>query len=158
LLPLPDILSVNKTSLKFDLQNFKHRLSIECWEIASLHRFMQRKTDMSMKTDDAREASLPSSGSEAVATARQVGLRHVSDDMPGISRKRLKNGFRYLDADGKPVRDEAELARIKSLAIPPTWTDVWICPWDNGHIQAVGRDARKRKQYRYHPRWRSVRD
>jgi DNA topoisomerase-1 len=119
---------------------------------------MRRKTDMSMKTDAAREASLPLSGSEAVATARQVGLRHVNDDMPGISRKRLKNGFRYLDADGKPVRDKAELARIKSLAIPPAWTDVRICPWDNGHIQAVGRDARKRKQYRYHPRWRSVRD
>lgn len=113
---------------------------------------------MPIRANHAREASLLSSGSEAVTTAKLAGLRHVSDDMPGITRKPLKNGFRYLDADGKPVRDEAVLARIKSLAIPPAWTDVWICPWDNGHIQATGRDARKRKQYRYHPRWRSVRD
>lgn len=90
--------------------------------------------------------------------ARQVGLRYVRDDVPGITRKPLKNGFRYISADGKPVRDEGMLARIKSLAIPPAWTDVWICPFENGHIQATGRDAKKRKQYRYHMRWRSVRD
>jgi DNA topoisomerase-1 len=91
-------------------------------------------------------------------TAKLVGLRYVSDDMPGITRKPVKNGFRYFDPDGRPVSDEATLARIKSLAVPPAWTDVWICPRENGHIQATGRDARKRKQYRYHPRWRSVRD
>lgn len=83
---------------------------------------------MPIRANHAREASLPSSGSEVVATAKLAGLRHVSDDMPGISRKRLKNGFRYVNADGRPVRDEAVLARIKSLAIPPAWTDVWICP------------------------------
>lgn len=102
----------------------------------------------------------PASGSaqEAPAAARQAGLRHVSDDMPGIARKPAKNGFRYLDCDGKPVKDQATLARIKALAIPPAWTEVWISPWNNGHIQATGRDAKGRKQYRYHPRWRAVRD
>ncbi|MDB5764548.1 MAG: topoisomerase, partial [Herminiimonas sp.] len=102
-------------------------------------------------------SSLPS-GSDAPASARLVGLRYVTDDAPGIVRKALKSGFRYTDADGKPLRDETALARIKSLAIPPAWTDVWICLWENGHIQATGRDAKKRKQYRYHPRWRAVRD
>jgi DNA topoisomerase-1 len=103
-------------------------------------------------------ASLKSPDAEAVASAKIVGLRYVSDDMSGIARKPLKHGFRYVDAAGKPVRDEATLARIKSLAIPPAWTEVWICPWENGHLQATGRDAKQRKQYRYHPRWRSVRD
>ena len=92
------------------------------------------------------------------AVARQVGLRYVSDDAPGIARIANGSGFRYVDADGKALRDEAALARIRSLAIPPAWTDVWISPWENGHIQATGRDARGRKQYRYHPQWRSVRD
>ncbi|OWW19853.1 DNA topoisomerase IB [Noviherbaspirillum denitrificans] len=95
---------------------------------------------------------------DAVITARQAGLRYVGDDAPGLTRVPDKEGFQYLDTDGKRVRDEATLARIKSLAIPPAWTDVWICPLENGHIQATGRDAKRRKQYRYHPRWRSVRD
>jgi DNA topoisomerase-1 len=100
----------------------------------------------------------PPSGNDGALTARLAGLRYVSDDAPGITRKPAKDGFQYADPDGKPLREEAALARIKSLAIPPAWTDVWICPQENGHIQATGRDARKRKQYRYHPRWRSVRD
>lgn len=95
---------------------------------------------------------------DALASARSVGLRYVRDDVPGITREALKSGFRYIDSDGKPVRDEAALARIKALAIPPAWIDVWICPLANGHIQATGRDAKKRKQYRYHPRWHAVRD
>lgn len=78
--------------------------------------------------------------------------------MRGLSRKRAARGFRYVDAEGLPVRDHETLARIRSLAIPPAWTEVWICPLDNGHIQATARDARGRKQYRYHPRWRSHRD
>lgn len=98
------------------------------------------------------------SGADAVASAKIVGLRHVSDEQPGIVRISARDGFRYLDLDGEPVDDEATLARIKSLAIPPAWSDVWICRWENGHLQATGRDARKRKQYRYHPRWRTVRD
>jgi DNA topoisomerase-1 len=82
----------------------------------------------------------------------------VSGDQPGISRKRGSKGFRYVDAGGKPVRDPDTLARIRALAIPPAWEQVWICPHANGHLQATGRDARGRKQYRYHSRWRSVRD
>jgi DNA topoisomerase-1 len=108
----------------------------------------------------ARPAPLPGAetAADAVASARAAGLRHVHDDRPGLRRLAAKNGFRYVDADGKPVRDAATLARIRSLAIPPAWRDVWICPLANGHLQATGRDARGRKQYRYHPRWREVRD
>jgi DNA topoisomerase-1 len=91
-------------------------------------------------------------------SARAAGLRYVSDAMPGIRRLRAGKGFRYVTPDGKPVRDEAELGRIRALVIPPAWTDVWICPLPNGHVQATGRDARGRKQHRYHPRWREVRD
>src|SRR3954451_9004669 len=82
--------------------------------------------------------------------ARAAGLRYVSDRKPGISRHRSGVSFSYRDADGKIVRDKETLRRIKSLAVPPAWTDVWICPFENGHIQAVGRDDRRRKQYRYH--------
>ncbi len=95
---------------------------------------------------------------DAPAAARAAGLRYVTDTRPGLSRERAGDGFRYLDADGARVDDEATLARIKSLAIPPAWQDVWICAQASGHLQATGRDARGRKQYRYHPRWRSVRD
>ncbi len=91
-------------------------------------------------------------------SSRQAGLRYVTDAKPGISRKRRGKSFRYFDADGKQIRDEATLNRIRSLVIPPAWADVWICPSANGHLQATGRDARKRKQSRYHPRWRTVRD
>lgn len=95
---------------------------------------------------------------DPVESSRQAHLRYVSDARPGITRKKRGKSFQYFDADGKRVRDEDTLARIKSLAIPPAWTEVWICPTANGHLQATGRDARKRKQYRYHPRWRQVRD
>ncbi len=92
------------------------------------------------------------------AAARSAGLRYVRDDRPGIRRIRCGKAFRYLDPTGQPVRDEVTRARIRSLAIPPAYTAVWICPLANGHLQATGRDARGRKQYRYHPRWRCVRD
>ncbi|HEX8603043.1 MAG TPA: DNA topoisomerase IB [Pseudoduganella sp.] len=95
---------------------------------------------------------------DPLLAARAAGLRYVSDGKPGLSRVAAKEGFRYLDASGDPVDDEATLARIRALAIPPAWTDVWICAQANGHLQATGRDARGRKQYRYHARWRSVRD
>ncbi|WP_137174412.1 DNA topoisomerase IB [Massilia sp. HP4] len=95
---------------------------------------------------------------EPPAAARAAGLRHVHDDRPGIRRETVKDGFRYLDARGEPVADENTLARIKGLVIPPAWTEVWICPQANGHLQATGRDARGRKQYRYHPKWREARD
>jgi DNA topoisomerase-1 len=85
-------------------------------------------------------------------------LRYVSDERPGYTRKAKGDDFEYFDTEGKAIRDEQRLLRIKRLAIPPAWTDVWICPLPNGHIQATGRDVRKRKQYRYHDRWREARD
>jgi DNA topoisomerase-1 len=95
---------------------------------------------------------------DPVASARAAGLRYVSDQAPGIRRKRVGKGFTYADSDGRSVRDAQTIRRIKALAIPPAWSDVWICPDPRGHLQATGRDARGRKQYRYHPRWREVRD
>src|SRR3954471_19561594 len=90
--------------------------------------------------------------------ARAAGLRYVSDTAPGIARQRRGKAFHYRHADGAPVRDPRTLGRIRALAIPPAWRDVWICSADDGHLQATGRDARQRKQYRYHRRWREVRD
>jgi DNA topoisomerase I len=90
--------------------------------------------------------------------ARAAGLRYVSDATPGLRRTRSGKRFAYRDQSGKAIRDENVLSRIRSLAIPPAYEDVWICPAPNGHIQATGRDARGRKQYRYHARWREVRD
>jgi len=95
---------------------------------------------------------------EALLAARAAGLHYVNTDDPGISRHRHGKGFTYRDADGRTIRDRQTLARIRSMAVPPAWTDVWICPSSRGHIQATGRDARGRKQYRYHADWRNVRD
>ena len=101
----------------------------------------------------------PLSKSEAaIASARDGALRYVSDDEPGLRRHKTRSGFRYVDAAGHTVSDEATLQRVRSLAIPPAYVDVWICTRANGHLQATGRDARGRKQYRYHPRWAEVRD
>ena len=86
------------------------------------------------------------------------GLRHADDTRPGYSRKLLKDGFAYFDAAGERIDDADEIARINALAIPPAYAEVWICPDPRGHLQATGRDARGRKQYRYHPRWRETRD
>jgi len=90
--------------------------------------------------------------------ARTAGLRYVTDALPGIRRQSRGDSFQFVNANGRTLRDPNTLARIKSLAIPPAWTDVWICPIGDGHLQATGRDARGRKQHRYHPRWREVRD
>ena len=90
--------------------------------------------------------------------AQYVGLTYVSDEKPGIRRRRKGNGFWYENAQGSRVTDEPTLRRIKALAVPPAWTDVWICPKPSGHVQATGRDARGRKQYRYHARFREVRE
>jgi DNA topoisomerase-1 len=95
---------------------------------------------------------------DPVASASAAGLHYVTDAAPGIHRRRAGKGWTYTAPDGSRVRDAATLGRIKSLAIPPAWTDVWICPDRRGHLQATGRDARRRKQYRYHPDWRAVRD
>ena len=101
---------------------------------------------------------IPVPSPENVYAARVARLRYVNDRQPGITRKRVGGDFVYRNPEGKVIKDAAELARIKKLAVPPAWTDVWICPLENGHLQATGRDARRRKQYRYHPRWRHTRD
>ncbi len=92
------------------------------------------------------------------ASAKLASCRYVDDSGPGIRRVRSGKGFRYVSPSGSTVRDRATLRRIRSLVIPPAWTDVWICPDPAGHIQATGRDARRRKQYRYHPRFREIRE
>ena len=110
-----------------------------------------------MKSEDLPGAS-PLPNMDAPAAAKSAGLRYVNDTRPGIRREGGPGAFRYVDAAGASVADEATLARIKSLVIPPAWSEVWICAQANGHLQATGRDARGRKQYRYHPRWRHLRD
>jgi DNA topoisomerase-1 len=91
-------------------------------------------------------------------SARAARLRYVTDQTPGIRRRKSGKGFVYLTPDGKIIRDTDEIRRFRSLAIPPAWRDVWICPLAHGHLQATGRDAKGRKQHRYHPRWRDARD
>jgi DNA topoisomerase-1 len=93
-----------------------------------------------------------------VDSAKAAGLRYTTDATPGIRRRKVGTGFTYITPAGRVLREPAELHRIRSLVIPPAWRDVWICPDARGHLQATGRDARGRKQYRYHPRWRVVRD
>lgn len=111
-----------------------------------------------MERNAIKEKSVNGAESSAPEDARAAGLRYVDDRSPGVTRTAVRQGFRYANSDGAPIDDEVELARIRSLAIPPAWTDVWICRWRNGHLQATGRDAKGRKQYRYHPQWRNVRD
>lgn len=95
---------------------------------------------------------------EVIECVQEAGLRYVSDETPGITRRRTGHGVVFVGLGGRPIRDAGELARIRRLAIPPAWTQVWICPQANGHIQATGRDQRGRKQYRYHEDWRATRD
>jgi DNA topoisomerase-1 len=101
-------------------------------------------------------------GAQAIVDPRNAaefaGVRYVSDARPGIRRKKVGKGFTYIRADGSKLSEPEALRRIKALAIPPAWTDVWICPWPDGHVQATGRDAKGRKQYRYHARFREVRE
>ncbi len=118
---------------------------------------------MSVVSASTRQA--PSLGNVEVCAAtdpsevaKSVGLHYTTDASPGITRKRVGKHFSSIGLDGKPIRDAVELQRIKRIGIPPAWTNVWICPTDRGHILATGRDAKGRKQYRYHPRWREVRD
>jgi DNA topoisomerase I len=92
------------------------------------------------------------------ASAEEAGLRYVTDAVPGIRRRRAGRGFSFIGPDGERITDAGRVAWIKAIAIPPAWTDVWISPIRRGHLLATGRDARGRKQYRYHPRWRAVRD
>jgi DNA topoisomerase I len=95
---------------------------------------------------------------EPQESARAAGLRYVTDRAPGIRREKRGDDFVYFASDGMQITDEQELARIKALAIPPAWIDVWVCPNTRGHLQATGKDQKGRKQYRYHPKWRAVRD
>jgi DNA topoisomerase I len=105
------------------------------------------------------QESLPESTPvDPVESAQAAGLHYVSVADSGIRRKRVGKHFSYIGLDGRPIHDPATLKRIKALGIPPAYTDVWICPDPRGHLQATGRDARGRKQYRYHQQWRQVRD
>jgi DNA topoisomerase-1 len=113
---------------------------------------------LAKKRNENRQNGDTKIAADSLEAAEDAGLRYVSDDQPGFSRQRKGEEFEYFDAKGKSIRDEQRLLRIKRLAIPPAWSDVWICPSPNGHIQATGRDARGRKQYRYHERWREIRD
>ena len=111
------------------------------------------------KSDTKRQLNeLPPILKDPISAAKAAHLRYVHDDSAGIRRLKSGQSFRYVDPDGKPVRDKATLDRIKSLSLPPAYRDVWICPIPNGHLQATGVDARGRKQYRYHAKWRQVRD
>jgi DNA topoisomerase-1 len=122
------------------------------WCHAKTVRGRQRATDrIRRRLGDVNDQHGPES-------ARAAGLRYATYTRPGITRRRAGRGFAYRRPDGTLVRDAVTLGRIRSLAIPPAWTDVWICPDPQGHLQATGRDARHRKQYRYHARWRTHRD
>jgi DNA topoisomerase-1 len=98
------------------------------------------------------------SSPDHVDSANAAGLRYVSDSMPGIRRKRNGRGFSYVDLDGQAIRSREALKRFHALVIPPAWTEVWICPLEDGHLQVTARDKRGRKQYRYHPAFRAIRD
>lgn len=118
-----------------------------------------------MLTQTQAEVETPRSGgrrpkvlSPSPDMPRIAGLRYVSDETPGLTRRRSGKGWSFRDARGAPVKDKAVIARLRALAVPPAWTEVWLCPHANGHIQATGRDAKGRKQYRYHPEWRAARD
>jgi DNA topoisomerase-1 len=121
--------------------------------------------DMAQPAPKPRRAPRPSKDPTSASptidpkiAARDAGLRYVTDAHPGFSRRRSGKGFRYLTPDGKTLRDPEALKRIRSLVIPPAWRDVWIAASANAHLQVTGRDARGRKQSRYHPRWREARD
>lgn len=120
-------------------------------------RHLPPKRSTTTKVASQLNGHVPRTATPAKA-AKEAGLRYVSDALPGITRKRSGKSFRYFNASGKLIRDRKTLDRIRSLVIPPAWKDVWICPLAHGHIQAVGRDTRRRKQYIYHPDWRIIRD
>lgn len=124
---------------------------------------MNRASAVKLSADIARVTGLAKKRRRVLSldpleSAKAADLRYVDDSSPGITRKAHGKGFRYLRPDGAALEDEETLRRIRSLVIPPAWTQVWICPSRDGHIQATGRDAKGRKQYRYHPRFRQIRD
>ncbi len=105
-----------------------------------------------------RRSAADGIGGQHLESAKAAGLRYVNDAMPGIRRRRNGRGFTYVDAEGRTVRERALIQRFRSLVIPPAWTEVWICPHEDGHLQVTARDARGRKQYRYHSEFRAQRD
>jgi DNA topoisomerase I len=121
-------------------------------------RSSDKRSDRRRRTEPLPARDRSEDRSEAIAHAREAGLRYVADDAVGITREMGPLGFRYIDTNGRVIRSKAEITRINKLAIPPAWTEVWICPDPRGHIQATGRDAKRRKQYRYHHDWRQLRD
>jgi DNA topoisomerase I len=133
------------------------RAALKMKPLRSLASALLPRPYMSRKKTQ-RTNSQPEMVRDPVESAKLAGLRYVTDASPGIRRKRHGKGFIYLGVDQQPIREQAQLQRMKTLAIPPAWNDVWICPSPNGHIQATARDAKGRKQYRYHERWREVRD
>jgi DNA topoisomerase I len=126
--------------------------------MATRVRSPRRRHTRRLHTGRRRPPRLDRAFMEPAEAARAASLRYVTDGKPGITRHRSGSGFTYRDPDGTLLNDRETIKRIRSLAIPPAWKNVWICPHANGHILATGRDARGRKQYRYHPRWRQVRD
>src|SRR3954465_9550488 len=123
-------------------------------DFASMSRSARRA-----ELQEHRRRTVVAPAPDVVESARAAGLRYVNANVAGFrGRAQRKRNFPYFDADGRAVTDAVVVARIRSLAIPPAWKDVWICPFENGHLQATGKDARGRKQYRYHPRFREVRD
>src|SRR5262249_46025146 len=128
------------------------RVAVNPWKF--LHLQAMHRSGNSLKRRSAGGAD----AAEPRAAAARARLQYVEDSEPGIRRIRCGRSFEYIGPDGRQVRGEARLARIRSLVIPPAWEQVWICADSNGHLQATGRDARGRKQYRYHPRWRETRD
>ena len=124
------------------------------WRALNRERQRHRAASAKIRTLVRKKPALP-----PVESAKLAGLRYVDDARtPGLRRIGSKNVCDTSRPNGRTISAAAELQRIRSLAIPPAWTDVWICPDPRGHLQATGRDARGRKQYRYHPRWREVRD
>jgi DNA topoisomerase-1 len=115
-------------------------------------------TTSSRSAASQTETAAAAADAATAHAAMPSGLRHADDTRPGYTRKLLKDGFAYFDLEGKRIDDADQIARINALAIPPAYVDVWICPDPRGHVQAIGRDARGRKQYRYHPHWRETRD
>ena len=107
---------------------------------------------------ESRTEEVPDRIAEVAKTIAEEGLRYVSDATPGYRRKRTGKSFSYYDTNAKRITDKAVIQRIKSIGIPPAYEFVWICPSPNGQIQATGLDARGRKHYRYHPKWRELRD
>src|SRR3954467_15498473 len=127
----------------------------KAWRHLNAHQNRARKATAALP----RRVSQAQGVVDPVKSARVAGLQYVNDRrLPGIRRLGTPQRFRYVDPRGRTIKDRGTLERIRALAIPPAWTNVWICPDRQGHLQATGFDARGRKQYRYHPRWREVRD